>query len=240
MSKRKYSGTSLDVFKVQPRKISKMTPSKANIKALVKSAINSVAEKKQFNYYHGTSAILNGGTVININQIPQGDDVTNRTGNKVTPYSVTVDYYINGPQSTTTTYTDTGFVALVWDRQPNTTIATFNTVFDTSSGDPGLAFTGTKGFGDRFVVLWKEPYVVQNFAQTATVGFDGNGNFSNVRNTKYIKLDKKQWQCEYASSTTATPTTGALLMVAGSSNNTGLGASSASMKFNARFVYTDM
>lgn len=203
-------------------------PSKrrASVATTVRRLMSNIAETKELNtYVAATNA--SGGYTACINQLGEGDDDNQRNGRNVQPKSVYVDYYVT---ATTAMSEDTGFVACVWDKQPNQATASFATVFDTTSSTPGQAFKLNLANKDRFQVLWIEPFVRQG-------GGTSGGNFLNCRNRKWYDL-RKFTKCEFGGTATAVPSTGALLVCMGSNTNSGTNTS-AQIAYNARFAYND-
>lgn len=199
---------------------------KPSLAAKVRNIIRNSAETKEINSLDSSNTA--GGYIFCINQIAEGDDDNQRNGRNIQPKACYVDYYIS---MTAAAAEDTGFVALVWDKQPNGGAATFLNVFDTSAANPGQALRNTTSFKDRFQVLWLEPFVRQS-CQSGSLG-----NSSNCRGRKYYSFPTT-WKCEYGSTAASVPTTGALYVMMGSKNNTGTTAS-ATITYNARFSYTD-
>ena len=95
---------------------------------------------------------------------------------------------------------DTGFVALVWDKQPNAGTAGFSTIYDTSASPIGLNFKQVSTSKDRFVILWQDDWICQN---------SGPGNSKASCNKKHYNLPDKFLQ-EFSGSG-STLTSGALL-----------------------------
>lgn len=192
----------------------------------VRRILQSASETKELNTYQGLTNAA-GGYSACLNQIGEGDDDYQRNGRNIQPKHVYIDYYIYGNASMSE---DTGFVACVWDTQPNQTAAGFSTVFDTTVAPPGLAMKLNLANKDRFKVLWLEPFIRQ-------AGATSTGNPVNCRNRKFTKLDVYT-KCEYGGTATAVPSTGALLILMGSVNNSGT-STSAQITYNARFAYND-
>lgn len=216
-------------FSVQQYKSSKKSRKTPSLKLdqRIKQLINRAAETKYWDEALVTStAIPSNGNSIVVNDVTLGTDYNNRIGRHINPKYSVLDFYIKGP---TNPSIDTGFVALVWDKQPNAGTAGFSTVYDTSVGPIGLNFKQVATSKERFVILWQEDYVVQA---------NSNGNFEGIRFKKYYDLSKHKFPQEFSGSGTALQT-GALLICYCSNNNTGLSDSSASIVFNHRFAFTD-
>lgn len=199
----------------------------ATLDSRVRRILRAASETKELNnYLSGVNAA--GGYISCINQVGEGDDDYQRNGRNIQPKAVVIDYYIT---LLSANIEDTGFVALIWDKQPNGGAATFANIYDTSAASPGLALRNTSSFKDRFVVLWMEPFVRQNNQSTAF------GNFQNIRNRKYYSFPDN-WRCEYGATAASVPTTGAVYIVMGSNNNSGTGTS-ATLVANCRFTFND-
>lgn len=199
---------------------------RASVATTVRRILSNISETKELNGYTAATN-TSGGYTACLNQVGEGDDDYQRNGRNIQPKSCYVDYYISG---TTGLSEDTGFVALVWDKQPNQATATFATVFDTTSSTPGQAFKLNLANKDRFTVLWQEPFIRQG-------GGTSGGNPINCRNRKWIDL-KKFTKCEFGTNAVAVPSTGAVLLCMGSNTNSGTNTS-AQIAYNARFAYND-
>ena len=193
----------------------------------IKQLINRAAETKYWDEALAAStAIPTAGNTIIVNDVTLGTDFNNRIGRHINPKYSVVDYYIKGPSNA---YMDTGFVALVWDKQPNAGTAGFSTIYDTSASPIGLNFKQVSTSKDRFVILWQDDWICQN---------SGSGNFEGIRNKKYYNLARHKFLQEFSGSG-STLTSGALLLCYCSNNNTGESTGSASIQFNHRFAFTD-
>lgn len=196
---------------------------KASLPAVVKRILSSQMETKEVSAYQVTIPIPASGLTSILNNIAEGLDINNRVGRTVCSKNILIDYYITPP--TTASLIDSGFAALVYDSQSNSTAATFGNIFDISVAPPGLSFKNTlSGTDKRFRVCWIEHYSVQS-----------GGNSFKVR---------KFWKCqdgkvEFNTSASAIAITGAYYLLFGSTNNTGSGLSSASITYNAKYQYTD-
>lgn len=212
------------------RRVKRQAVPAPNINQALKRAIMKTAETKESDTYATTQNAVGGYTIV-LNQIAEGTDYTQRIGRHITPKGCNVDAYIT--LNSTVGLEDAGMVALVWDFQPNAGGATYANIFDTTSANPGQAFKFTGANADRFKILWIEHFVVQSSEATVNPG-----NFQNVKWRKYYDL-KHLPRCEYNSTGSASPQTGALLLCFGSALNTGT-AGSAALTYNARFTFTDL
>lgn len=193
----------------------------------IKQLINRAAETKYWDEALATATpIPTSGNTVLVNDVTLGNDYNNRIGRHVNPKYSVCDFLIKGPSNMVM---DTGFVALVWDKQPNAGTAGFSTIFDTSVSPIGLNFKQVATSKDRFVILWQEDWVTQ----TST-----NGNFEGIRMKKFYDLSRHKFLQEFAGSGT-TIQSGALLLCYVSNNNTGTSDNSASIIFNHRYAFTD-
>lgn len=197
-----------------------------SLDAKVRRILQSAAETKELNTYQGPTNAA-GGYSACLNQIGEGDDDYQRNGRNIQPKHLYVDYYVTGAAGMSE---DSGFVACVWDSQPNQTTAGFSTVFDTTSAPPGLAMKLNLANKDRFKVLWLEPFIRQ-------AGGAALGNPINCRNRKFTKFATNS-KCEFGGTAVAVPSTGAILILMGSTTNSGT-TTSAQFAYNARFAFND-
>ena len=192
-------------------------------------------ELKEFSTTFSSSIPAAGGTVLCLNQVPQGTDIGNRIGRHLSPQNCDFNFLVlpgtgaaAGPA-----FMDAMYIALVWDRQPDGLLALYNNVFDTSSATPALAFKDTAAYRERFTIIWEERVSVQQ--QTGTLV----PNFSPNYGRKFCDLSKRFKDTEYYGAVTSIPSTGGLLLCYASYSNTGA-ASSASLSANIKFQYTDL
>lgn len=208
----------------------------------VKKQIMKSAETKESDF----ADIVTNTTVVNgyaacLNVIAEGTDYTNRIGRHITPKYVRVDFFITGPTGVTNLgqFNDCWYAALVWDRQPDGNLVTYNTIYDFSAGNGhGQPFKATSTSKDRFKILKEE----RGFAQAIEISaVTAGGNVSeSTRCHMYVDLSKLNLRCEFGASGATTPTVGALYWVFGSNNNTGATTTSAGASINCRFAFTDM
>lgn len=235
MGKRKFQANIKQMFK---KAKASTTPKRKSVAQVVKNILAKREEIKEFSVrVPSTVCPPVGGLSICLNQVAEGDSVGSRQGRQITPKGIYVDILIQGPTSTTVATTDWMQVALVWDKQSNSSTATFNSVFDTGVTSPACSFMNTATNRERFDILWAEFTMVQNMPQLAS-NLVGNGE-----NTKYRKYfsfkDIDKYRVRYAGSAGTTPETGSLLLLAGTYNNTGTFSSSASIAYNCKFTFTD-
>lgn len=200
-----------------------------NIQRTVFNTLSRQAESKEANTII-TSANLTGGYIQVLNNITEGTDYTQRIGRHISPRNIQVDYQILNPSS----QMDYGQVALVWDKSPDGGAATFNQIFDITSANPGNAFKNTSLYKDRFRILWVDRFQLQSEATSVL------GNFESTRHSKFYKLPSKFYKCEYLSSGSSVPATGALYICMGSFLNGNGGLNGATLTANCRFTFTDL
>jgi hypothetical protein len=198
---------------------------KPSINSLVARAINAQAETKENPVGASLGIVPTGGTAIVLNNIAEGTDFNTRVGRTISPKNIQIDFSINPPN--TVPNTDTGFVALVYDSQPNATAAAFYDIFlYGGSVTPGQAFKNTAaGYEKRFKICWIEHYAV---------GAGGDP----------VKM-RKFWKCregktEFNTSSGAVAITGAYYICVGSVSNSGTGSTSAYWTYNSKFTFTDL
>lgn len=131
----------------------------------LKRIIESTFEKKEVMVYQAAANITDAGATYLLNGVAQGDDSTNRTGRSITHAYLEVTVAIRaGAGNGAGTIGDMGFWSLVFDRQPNNSLANFsggNGIYDVTAGNPaGLAQRNTLVLADRFIVLRREDYVI--------------------------------------------------------------------------------
>lgn len=228
MSKRSFTQLKLVPTSGERAKRARLVVSrrKLTLAAQVRKIMSKAGETKELNTYTAATNAA-GGYTFCLNQIAEGDDDNQRNGRNIQPKSIYIDYYISG---VTALSEDTGFVACVWDKQPNQATASFATVFDTTAATPGQAFKLNLANKDRFQVLWFEPFIRQG-------GGTSGGNAINCRNRKFFDL-MKFTKCEYGGTAAAVPSTGAVLICMGSNTNSGT-TTSAQIAYNGRFAYND-
>ena len=182
------------------------------------------------------STALQQGTVVGtastvslINAVATGTDVSNRIGRKVTHRNCTMKVLVT--QGTGCTNGDTGFWAVVLDRQPNGALAAFSDIFDTTNSPTlGLAEKNTRLYQDRFKVLAMEPWVI---------GPLGQGD--PYRKDRFIDMSKLKSNDATANyngtgATISDLNNGALLFVAAQSGSQAL---TSNVAYNAHYRFSD-
>lgn len=97
-------------------------------------------------------AITNTGTVVCLNQMVTGTGVQQFTGNQVSIKQCSYRYELDLPA--TGAVPTSGRVLLIWDKQPNGTVAAFTDIFQQASY---LAF-GNVNSRERFVILRNDQF----------------------------------------------------------------------------------
>jgi hypothetical protein len=206
------------------KRYKQFTASRPSVTTLVKRILNKQSEKKELSNYNGPASagnvISNSGFVFCVNQVAEGADSNTRIGRRITGGSCEIDYQINNSVAL-----DSGFVALVYDSQPNASNATFGTIFDQSAGQPaGLSFKNTTNYDARFKILWVDHYTVSP------------GGPQVYKRRKYYNTSALAY--EFNGSTASTPSTGALYLTYGSANP--VTANLSNITFNTKFKFHDM
>lgn len=180
----------------------KMVPSKRTTKKaksetavalpkLIKKIISRSEEKKEISNWYNPS-LLQGGNQYYIlgplNACQQGNTIFTRNANKVKHNSIQINCSIvNIAASLATAVGDSGFVALILDRQTNGATPTFAQIYDISSAPAGQCFRNTNLFPNRFKVLMNEEYEVGCYSDAVASGGTGAVPF---QFEKWIDLTK--------------------------------------------------
>jgi len=165
-----------------------------------------------------------GGISYCINQIAAGTDFFNRIGRHIKVVGIDFDMTFI---PTATGNFDFGLAALVYDRQPNVSLATYADVY-AGGPPPGISFVNLATNANRFQILksWVCP-PLNNLA----------GEAPRFRGT--VRVPRNLVDVEYSSSSATIPSTGAFLILVGSFTNSGLMATSISTGFSTRILFTD-
>jgi len=186
------------------------------LRSLVNKQIVSQQEKKEYQTYRAYTLYGGNGTnniVINLTgNIAEGTDASMRIGRQIAHHHMTLDYSIAFTPTTTAVMQEWGFVAVVFDRQPNTTVVpNFTTIFDNSSTCPnGMAPRITLDYKDRFTMLYRKPWSTSFAGGSAPVHENVYLDF-----TKLLKGRDKHATFQTGGST---PDFGAIYLVIASSN----------------------
>ena len=233
--KRKGNGQEMVVFKKQATG-SSPSSSTAGARALrlVRQLRPELHAISNFNtvqtIYGGTTATSQ--SIALMNSVGQGADTNTRIGRKIRHMSCQVRICITG--YTTATLADSGFWALILDRQPNGALAAFTDMYDTTLGLSGIAPRTILTSQERFKVLATEQWT----ASAASQG--GSAYICN----KYIDMSKLKGQdgiATFSSGSTgiAAFNSGALLLVYAQNALNGI-ATPTSYNSSVVYKFTDV
>lgn len=204
----------------------------------VKRILDKRVELK-FNDVWTSVSYPTGGYVAWVNAIAEGTDISNRIGRHITAKYLMLDLLIQpSTLANAASSADSGFIAVVWDKQGNALTPAFGNVFSSSSAPPGQAFINVEADRDRYKVLKLEHYYCQPKFDTA--GQLLGGSFQDVLGMKrrwFVPL--RDMDVEYNTASSAVPSHGTLLVCWGSTLNS-VAAGSATIQFAARFAFTDL
>lgn len=188
----------------------------------VRRVLNRTTELKEIGkYYSAIHPTASTGYVAYINDsIATGGDINDRIGRHITSTQIQVDYqvYVTGQTL------DTGFVALVYDSQPNMGTPTFSNIFDDTLCPSGQAFRNTSQNGDRFKVVKINQFAVSSAGPVVD------------KQRMYYKVPEALQDTEYSSGSAGSPSTGLWILAIGSSNNSG---TITSLDFLIKYQFTD-
>lgn len=174
-----------------------------------------------------STAVTFAGQINLLNGCVQGTDFNNRIGRKIEITSISVDLIFGGGTLTSANYVlgncDKVRNALVWDKQPNQTGATYADIFTTASAATAPMSTRNVNNLERFEIL-------KVWDQT----IDTAGNLcAYMKDYIKCKLDVR-----YDNSNVGTVVdiiTGALLLVSCDQNNTGVNQNTIQGQIRVRF-----
>jgi len=215
------------------RKRARLYGSSSNVRAGAMLSVlrGGIQELKEFQQITDQVAAA-GGSVICLNQVAQGTDAVNRIARHVVPNGVDIIYSFIPPGISGGSGQITfGYVALVWDYNPNAALPTYTTVFDTGSTPYAYtAFRNTLQDRERFKILWEQRVSFNGYST-------GVPNFTeNIYGRHYVSL--KGLSCEYKLAATGVPTTGGLYLCFCDSTNTGTSAAPRLIA-NCKFTFKD-
>jgi len=123
----------------------------------------SVPEKK-FIDTTGTTNVPETGTISLLNPLGQGTSVVTRIGQKIVIRSIDLRVRVSGaPNSATpTVYANMIRVLLVWDNQPNGTLATPSDIIEDLTAGTGVIAPQQKIYITRFRILWDKKFMLTN------------------------------------------------------------------------------
>lgn len=194
----------------------------STIAKTVRRVLQRTTELKEIGkYYSAIHPTATTGYVAYINDsIATGGDINDRIGRHITSQQIQVDYqvYVTGQTL------DTGFVALVFDSQPNGGTPTFGDIFDDTLCPSGQAFRNTANNGDRFKVAKIEQFAVSSAGPAVE------------KKRMYYKVPDAVQDTEYLTGSAGVPSTGLWMLAIGSTNNSG---TILSLDFLIKYQFTD-
>lgn len=200
---------------------------KPTVGQIVQREILKTAEMKENNSFASNTVSTTSGTVVVLNFIGEGDDANNRNGRKITTRAIDVKYrYL----STSANALSSAQVALVYDATPAASVATYATIFDTSSASAGISFKNTLNNKDRFKVFWMDELPESNGSDST------NGYTHRKRHYTSLKHFEAFQRTGYGATAASTPNTGGWYLCFGDTLNT---TSQALITYNVKYQYTD-
>lgn len=189
---------------------------------------------------NGTTVVYpTGGFVACVNAIAEGTDYDNRIGRHINMKYLMIDLLIQpSTLANAASNADSGFIAIVYDKQPNAATPSFTNVFDSVGSVPGNALLNVALDRDRYKVLKLEHYYCQPKFDTA--GQLLGGSFQDVLGMKrrwFVPL--RDVDVEYNTASGAIPSKGSLLVCWGSVLNSTAGGT-GTIQFTTRVAFTDM
>lgn len=222
MGKRKQSNPQQNYGTKRVKRGIGYVPRTTNLTKAVQRVLRKTTELKEVGkYYSAIHPTANTGYVAYINdQIATGGDINDRIGRHITSTQIQVDYqvYVTGQTL------DTGFVALVYDSQPNMGTPTFSNIFDDTLCPSGQAFRNTASFADRFKVCKINQWAVSSAGPVVD------------KQRMFFKIPESMADTEYSSGSSGSPATGLWILAIGSSNNSG---TITSLDFLIKYQFTD-
>lgn len=181
-----------------------------------------------------SNVIAAGGDVTCLNLIGAGTQYNQRTGNHVRPVGIDICWALIAPSSLTY---DVVTFWLIWDTQPDNATPAVAAILDQSQGaDINLQFLNTGQNRNRFKVIMNERMVVSNANSTSVM----TGNYTeNVVGRRFASLAKFE-DIEFNSTASSIPNSGALWLVRCSYDNTGVVATSSTLRVNTKFTFNDV
>lgn len=224
----------------RPAKVRRYKKGKVGLRGLL---IEDKPEIKEWEYSSGLNQVPQYGSIMIVNQVPQGTNYNNRVGNHIRALNLRINWIAWAPPSTYTN--DDLRMLVVWDTQANgaATVSVYGfptttqTILNSSNAPPITAFKNTALAGDRFIILKEHRLSVQSVAPAATTL--NNANYDDRRfGTCYIDL--RGQNIEYNTTTGGIPTTGAIYVCWVSANNNVTQSLNGQFTFNAKMMFTDI
>lgn len=194
---------------------------KTNLKKAVEQILRKTTELKEIGKAFSQNPTSAGGAIAYINDaISTGADITDRVGRHIVSKQIQVNYevYVTGQTF------DSGFIALVYDRQPNGAFPSFGDVFNLGSFGTALAFKNTAANGDRFKVVKMEKWAV------------GSPGPVNQYGRLFYKIPEALADTEYEDQTASPPSSGMWMVLVGANHNAG---TSTWADYTIKYQYTD-
>lgn len=148
-----------------PKKRKSSTVNKAALNLMVRRAIGSAAESKEVLNAFANTFNATQTYVKCLNLVAEGNDYNTRIGRSINHKYIECDVALYCQTSGSGNVGDFGFWAIVIDRQPQGSLASFSDIFD---GSNGIAHRVTNQNQDRFKILAREEYAVGGNASSAT------------------------------------------------------------------------
>lgn len=194
------------------------------VKAAVERLLRQRVELKEYSTTISISTLNTTGSLTTLNAgIPEGTEYNQRVGRKYNMKQIQVDWYVT--MATANTTPDAGFVALVYDKNPQASSAAFSDIFDTSASPAGTALKNTIAEPSRFEIVWIDQFTLSNMGPQIN------------KNRHYYKVKEHQMKVEYNTLSSATPTIGAWYLAYGCARN--VAASMVPFFANFKVQYTD-
>ncbi len=163
--------------KYTPMKKTTHTVTKSSSRSIIRRTLLGIAET-QYVDNNAQNSTTTGGFVACLNQMAEGTDYSNRVGKVVQPMYLYLDWCVRPG-----TNLDDCFIAVVYDRQPNASTASYSTIFASNNSPPvSQTFPNIAAWKERFKILYQERvYPGAAYANAAAL-INGVGR-------KYIKLE---------------------------------------------------
>jgi len=185
--------------------------------------LTAIAEIKYVDSTVASTPVPTGGFVNCFNLVAEGTDYNTRIGRTIWPKYMILDIIFAPP--TTNSAADTGFWAIVQDKQPNNALANFTDIFSSASAG---ANKNVAVNSSRFKIL-----------RRGTLPILSDITIGGAHERVYVKLPLRI-KMQYKDNTAAIPITNSLLMIIFSNNDTGASATSMSFSYNIRFAFCDV
>lgn len=214
--------------KIMKKTYKKKTSSKPKVVYVQKLT----TEQKELNTFVSGSIATNGSFVY-FNNIGFGSDTGQRVGRQIQGNRLDYKFIVVG--ATASGLIDFLRVTFVIDLQANGGAFNNSDVYESGAGGTQLTWhKNTKTWPKRFIFLKDMILPVQNQISTGS----SNGDKDSQVQTGSISLAKYPL-VQYAAAASGVPTTGALVMVLTTYQNTGLATTSCGLYGTFKYVYSD-